>query len=73
MKSKLLLALFFGAAISLSAQKQEITNIKHMAQSKKQGLISPEGNVNLGSGARVDIWTNDFSVPEDWEFEDVAG
>lgn len=73
MKTKLLLALFFGATLSAGAQKIETNSVKQLNQAKKQGIQATPGNINLNTGARVDIWTNDFSVPEDWEFEDVAG
>ncbi|MEX1189305.1 MAG: T9SS type A sorting domain-containing protein [Bacteroidia bacterium] len=72
MKSKLLLGLFFSATLTVGAQKSETQNIKQLNQATKQVLQALPGQNNLNSGARVDIWTNDFSVPSDWEFEDVA-
>ena len=46
MKSKLVLALFFGATLSAGAQKIETNNVKQLNLAKKQGIQAAPGNIN---------------------------
>ena len=73
MKSKLLLALLLGSTVSLSAQKSGNQTIGANRSSKNTFYHQKAAVASQSSVNRVDIWTNDFSVPADWTITSEAG
>lgn len=66
MNSKLLLALFLGASVSLSAQNKNADGVRTLSKSKTLDFQVKPASANSGYSSRVDIWTNDFSNPSEW-------
>jgi len=73
MKSKLLLALLLGSTVSLSAQKAGNPSVRANRSSKNTFYHQKPAVASQSSVNRVDIWTNDFSVPADWTITSEAG
>jgi hypothetical protein len=67
MKSKLLLALFLGGSVVVSAQKTDFNSTKTLGKTKTQAIHYNEGIIPTGASSREVIWTNDFSNASDWE------
>lgn len=71
MNSKLLLALFLGAAASVSAQN---ANDQAVQMNTKNTYTHQKHSAPAASSAnRVDIWTNDFSNASDWVISSAVG
>ena len=73
MKSKLLLALLLGSTVSLSAQKAGNQSVRANRSSKNTFYHQKPAVPSQSSVNRVDIWTNDFSIPADWTITSEAG
>jgi hypothetical protein len=66
MNSKLLLALFLSASVTLNAQKQSAENVRTLSLSKSINHQIKPASVNSSYSSRADIWTDGFSTPSDW-------
>lgn len=66
MKSKLLLALFLSASVTLSAQKQDAQGVRTLSKGKTLDCQVKPTKLSNAFSSRVDIWSDDFSTPSDW-------
>ena len=73
MNSKLLLALFLGASAGLTAQNVNTQGPQAMRTKKNNFVHQAAAPAASAFSNRVEIWSNDLSVPADWVISNQSG